>query len=486
MGKGSRLLIVFYTVVALWLSLYGFQAIVLTALYLRHRNRTSPLAEVADTDWPVTVVQLPVYNERYVVERLIDAAAALDYPPDKLIIQVLDDSTDETTQIATARAEYHRARGLDVRVIHRVDRQGYKAGALAEGLAQVDAEFAAVFDADFRPLPDFLRKTVAALLARPDAGMVQTRWSHLNQEYSYLTRAQSIALDGHFVVEQTARNRSGLLINFNGSGGVWRRACIDSAGGWQADTMTEDMDLSYRAQLAGWRTLYLPDVESPAELPAQMEAFKRQQARWAQGSVQCLRKLSAPILRSELAWRQKLMALVHVSGYLSQPLLVLLLVTLLPIFAEGQATPAFLITLAIASVGPPLLYAVAQAALHRDWLRRLGYLPGLLAVGAGMTWSTTRAVFQGLTSWGGVFKRTPKFRLEGRQGDWASSSYRLGADWTVFGEIALLLYAVITLLVALRHGQYGAAPFLLLYIVGYGVVAGSSVWQGRGVRRADI
>ncbi len=222
MGKGSQLLIAFYTVVALWLSLYGFQAIVLTALYLRHRHQASPLAEVADDDWPVTVVQLPVYNERYVVERLIGAAAALDYPPDKLIIQVLDDSTDDTRRSRWQGQSICLARGLDVRVVHRVDRQGFKAGALAEGLAQVDAEFVAVFDADFRPLPEFLRKTVAALLARPDAGMVQTRWSHLNQEYSYLTRAQSIALDGHFVVEQTARNRSGLLINFNGSGGCGR------------------------------------------------------------------------------------------------------------------------------------------------------------------------------------------------------------------------------------------------------------------------
>lgn len=479
------MLIAFYTVVALWLSLYGFQAIVLTVLFLRHRHQAAQAVDVADADWPVTVVQLPVYNERYVVERLIDAAAALDYPREKLIVQVLDDSTDDTTAIAVARAQHHRDHGIDVRVVHRTDRQGFKAGALAEGLAQVDAEYVAVFDADFRPLPDFLRRTVAALLARPDAGMVQTRWSHLNQEYSYLTWAQSLALDGHFVVEQTARNRSGLLINFNGSGGVWRRACIESAGGWQADTMTEDMDLSYRAQIAGWHTLYLPDVEAPAELPAQMEAFKRQQARWAKGSVQCLRKLSIPILRSNLAWRQKLMAFVHVSGYLSQPLLVLLLLTLLPIFWTGQATPAFLITLAIASVGPPLLYTVAQATLHRDWPRRLGYLPALLAVGTGMTWSTTRAVWQGLTSWGGVFKRTPKFRLEGRRGNWTSNAYRLGPDWTVVGEVGLLMYAIVTMVVGLLRGQYGAVPFLLLYAVGYAVVAGSSVWQGRGVRGAD-
>lgn len=476
------LLVALYAVVALWLSLYGFQALALTVLYFRHRRASSPAAAIAESDWPSVVVQLPVFNERYVVERLIDSAAALDYPRDRLIIQVLDDSTDDTTEIAAARAAFHRNAGIDVRVLHRDDRRGYKAGALAWGLRQVDGEFAAVFDADFRPRPDFLRRTIAALTARPDVGMVQTRWSHLNDEYSYLTHVQSLALDGHFVVEQTARNRSGLLINFNGSGGVWRRACIDDAGGWQADTMTEDMDLSYRAQLAGWHTLYLPDVDAPAELPAQMEAFKRQQARWAQGSMQCLRKLSPLILSSDLAWYQKLMSLVHISGYLSQPLIVLLLLTLLPILWVREATPSFLVALAAASVGPPLLYVVAQVALYSDWKRRFAYLPALLAVGAGMTWSTTRAVWLGLTSWGGVFKRTPKFRLEGRTGHWTSNAYRLGADWTVLGEIVLFVYAVATAGVAIVRGQYGMLPFLMLYVVGYAVVAASTLWQGRGAR----
>ncbi len=476
------MLVALYTVVALWLSLYGFQALALTLLYFRHRRVNVPVARPPEGEWPAVVVQLPVYNERYVVERLIDAAAGLDYPRDRLTIQVLDDSTDDTTDIAEARAAQHRAAGVDVRVLQRADRSGYKAGALAFGLAQTDAEFVAVFDADFRPKTDFLRRTVAAMLAHPRAGMAQTRWSHLNDEYSYLTHAQSLALDGHFVVEQTARNRSGLLINFNGSGGVWRRACIEDAGGWQADTMTEDMDLSYRAQLAGWRTLYLPDVDAPAELPAQMEAFKRQQARWAQGSVQCLRKLTPRILRSDLRWYQKLMALVHISGYLSQPLIVLLLLTMLPLLWTGQATPSFLLALVFASAGPPLLYAVAQAALYRDWKRRFLYLPALLAVGAGMTWSTTKAVWQGLTTWGGVFKRTPKFRIEGRAGRWNANAYRLRSDWTVLGEIALFVYAVLTAGVAILRGQYVALPFIMLYVIGYAVVAASSLWQGRGAQ----
>lgn len=476
------MLVALYTVVALWLSLYGFQALALTLLYIRHRRASVLVARPPEGEWPTVVVQLPVFNERYVVERLIDATARLDYPRGRLTIQVLDDSTDDTTAIAEARAAHHRAAGIAVRVLRRADRSGYKAGALAFGLAQTDAEFVAVFDADFRPKADFLRRTIAAMLPDPRTGMAQTRWSHLNDEYSYLTHAQSLALDGHFVVEQTARNRSGLLINFNGSGGVWRRACIEDAGGWQADTMTEDMDLSYRAQLAGWSTLYLPDVDAPAELPAQMEAFKRQQARWAQGSVQCLRKLTPRILRSDLRWYQKLMALVHISGYLSQPLIILLLLTMLPLLWTGQATPSFLLTLVFASAGPPLLYAVAQAALYRDWKRRFLYLPALLAVGAGMTWSTTKAVWQGLTSWGGVFKRTPKFRIEGRAGLWNGNAYRLPSDWTVLGEIALFVYAVLTAGVALLRGQYAALPFIMLYVVGYAVVAASSLWQGRGAQ----
>lgn len=469
---------VIYTLTLLWLSVYGFQALLLTLLYLRHRHEPLALAPVAET-WPRVAVQLPVFNEKHVVERLIDAAAALDYPRERLEIQVLDDSTDETTALAEARAAYHRARGVDVRVLRRPDRSGFKAGALAWGLAHTDAEFLAVFDADFRPRPDFLRRTIPALLARPRVGMVQTRWSHLNDVYSPLTRAQALALDGHFVVEQTARNRGGLLINFNGSGGVWRRACIEEAGGWQADTMTEDMDLSYRAQLAGWDSHYLPDVDAPAELPAQMEAFKRQQSRWAQGSIQCLRKLGPSILRSDLSLPQKLMALLHISSYFTQPLLVLLLLATLPLLWTAQSTPAFLMVFGLAGLGPPLLYVIAQVVLYTDWRQRVLYFPALLAVATGMTWSTTRGVFQGLARWGGTFRRTPKFNLEGRTGQWANSRYRLLPDATVLGEIVLMLYAAATVAVAVLREQYALIPFLTLYLAGYALVASSSLWQGR-------
>ncbi|OIO96602.1 MAG: hypothetical protein AUK03_03665 [Anaerolineae bacterium CG2_30_64_16] len=470
---------VFYGLLVFWLSLYGFQSFVLTYLYFRHRSERAQDAAVAAESWPQVAVQLPVFNERYVVARLIDAAAALDYPADRLEIQVLDDSTDDTTGLAEARAAFHRARGVNVQVLHRPVREGFKAGALAWGLTQTAAEYLAVFDADFRPHPDFLRRTIPSLVANSDAGMVQTRWSHLNEVYSPLTRAQSLALDGHFVVEQTGRNRAGLLINFNGSGGVWRRSCIESAGGWQADTLTEDMDLSYRAQLAGWRSLYLPDVDAPAELPPQMEAFKRQQARWAQGSVQCLRKLSGPILRSQLTGIQKLMALVHISSYLTHPLMILLLLASLPLLLQPGSAQAPFVGLGLASLGPPLLFVVAQSVLYPDWRKRVLYVPMLAVVGVGITWSTSRAVWQGLRHWGGTFRRTPKFRLEGKQGQWSGSIYRLLPDRAVWGELALLLYAALAVWVAWGHGNFGAIPFLMLYVCGFALVAGSSLLQGR-------
>lgn len=473
-----------HTLCVVFLSIYGIQAILLTLLYLRHRGAGLVGREPAAHEWPLVAIQLPVHNEMHVIERLIDAAAALDYPVDKLEIQVLDDSSDCTTKLAEDSAAYHRARGVDVKVLRRPTREGFKAGALAWGLHRTRAEFVAVFDADFSPRPDFLRRTVPALLACPTVGVVQTRWSHLNEDYSPLTRVQALALNGHFVVEQTGRNRSDLLINFNGSGGVWRRSCIEEAGGWQWDTMTEDMDLSYRAQLAGWRSLYLPDVDAPAELPPQMEAFKRQQARWAQGSTQCLRKLGPRILSSDLSWRQKLMALIHIGSYLTQPFMILLLLTTLPVLWSSHPASAVLGSLWLVGLGPPLLYVVAESRLYRDWARRLLYFPVLAAVFAGISWSTTRAVWEGSTRWGGTFRRTPKFMLEGHRGRWVDSTYRLLPDKAIFGEAFLMLYAIVAVWAAWSRHQYGAIPFLMLFVLGFGAVAGSGLWQG--LRRSQL
>jgi cellulose synthase/poly-beta-1,6-N-acetylglucosamine synthase-like glycosyltransferase len=478
------LLALVHATVATWLAIYGLNSLVLAFLYLLHRREAESTPSVDRSALPYVTVQVPVYNELHVVERAIDRVAALDYPHDRLQIQILDDSTDETSRLACARAALHHERGIDIAVLRRPDRGGFKAGALAWGLAQASGEYVAIFDADFCPSPDFLLQTIPHFLARPRLGLVQTRWSYLNADYSHLTQAQALALDGHFVVEQTGRCRSGLLMSFNGSGGVWRRSCIEESGGWKADTLCEDLDLSYRAQLAGWEFLYLPSVEAPAEVPPQVAAFKRQQSRWAQGTVQTLRKLAGPILRSRrLGWAQKGMALVHLSSYLAHVLLVVLLLLSLPLMLAPDGMQLPLDCLGLACLGPPLVYVISQQRLYPDWRRRLRAFPILALIGIGIAWSSTKAVWRGLTRWGGTFARTPKFRLEGKTGHWTDSDYRLQADSSTFGEIVLTLYALGTTAAALITGNYGMIPFLLLYAAAFGTVAGMGLAQAHAPRQ---
>ncbi len=473
-----RFLAFIHALIVLWLAIYGLHAFVLTALYLRRRRA---VAAPPTSDWdslPPVTVQVPVYNELHVVERAIDAMAALNYPHDRIEIQILDDSTDETTGLAQVRAAIHRQRGVNVTVLRRPDRDGFKAGALAWGLSRASGEYVAVFDADFCPHPDFLLRTIPYFLPNHRLGMVQTRWSYLNADYSPLTRAQALALDGHFVVEQGGRSRSGLLMSFNGAGGVWRRRCIEESGGWQADTLCEDLDLSYRAQLAGWECLYVSTVDAPAELPPQITAFKRQQSRWAQGSVQTLRKLVGPILCSRrLRPGQKAMALVHLSSYLAHGLMVMLLAVSLPLLLLPDSRQLSLSGLGLMCLGPPLVYAISQQELYPDWGRRLRALPFLILIGIGTAWSNTQAIWRGLTHWGGTFARTPKFRLVGRKGGWTDSSYRLSADSSVIGETLLTLYALITATVAYTTGNYGVIPFAVLYLAAFGTVAGLGLAQ---------
>lgn len=472
-----------YTITALWLAAYGLNAFILAFLYLRNRKRSSEPPPIELEALPTVTVQVPTYNERHVVARAIDAVAALDYPRDRLQIQLLDDSTDDTTDLARERAAFHRSRGLDISVLRRPEREGFKAGALSWGLARARGDFVAIFDADFRPKPDFLLRTVPHFLHRPHLGLVQTRWSHLNADYSPLTRAQAMAFDGHFVVEQTGRDRSGLLMNFNGTAGVWRKTCIRTSGGWQSTTLSEDLDLSYRAQLAGWETLYLPGVDAPAELPPQIAAFKRQQARWTQGSVQTLRKLMGPILRSpRLSLPQKSMALLHLSGYLAHALMVLLLITTLPLLLLGEKPPSLGNVGLLLSLGPLLIYAISQHALYPDWRRRLLTFPLLILVGVGIAWNNSVAVWRGLRRWGGPFARTPKFHVEGSSDHWSGSAYRLGIDKSVLGEGALACYALAAAAVAHATGRYGMLPFLLLYAAAFGTVAGVEIVQALGRR----
>jgi cellulose synthase/poly-beta-1,6-N-acetylglucosamine synthase-like glycosyltransferase len=468
--------VVLYVVIATWLSLYGFNLIMLSVLSLIHRKDQMVFAPLPSGEFPHVTVQLPIFNERYVVERLIDGAAALNWPHDKLHIQVLDDSTDETTGLARARAEFHRAHGVDVVVLHRNDRTGYKAGALAAGLAYSSSPFVAIFDADFVPEPGFLRRIIPAF-SSPDVGWVQARWIHINESYSPLTHAIALPMDAHFVIEQVARSRGGMTTIFNGSAGIWRRTCIDQAGGWQGDTLTEDADLSFRAQMFGWRGMMMPDVAATSELPIQIAALKQQYFRWAKGGAQTLRKLWIPVVKSRMPLWKKVTGLFQLSGYLIPPLVILLQVTWLPIILHPEWINGITTTiLSIATLGVPIEFALAQIILYRGDVRRILYLPIFMIVGTGMALNSARGVIQGLSGRNSEFMRTPKFRMEGESEAWKRSAYVISGDPTAFGEALMAGYAAFMIMEAWRSGNTGAIPFLLLYAAGFACVAiGSAV-----------
>lgn len=476
-----------YALCAILLSVYGLNNLILTWLYLRQRDRPSvQAARRANYPsnnplfCPSVTVQLPIYNELHTVERLLEAAAALDYPRDRLEIQLLDDSTDATRKVGARAVARLRAQGVNVAHVTRANRAGFKAGALAAGLTTAQGELLAIFDADFVPPQDFLTQVVPQF-ADPSVGCVQTRWGHLNRDYSVFTQTQALGVDGHFVVEQTARNRAGLFINFNGTAGVWRRACIEDAGGWQGDTLTEDLDLSYRAQLRGWRMAYLPDVVVPAELPAQISAFKQQQARWAQGSIQTAIKLLPILLRSDQPRAIKLEGSIHLTGYVVHPLMLLLVLLTLPMSFSRSWVLAVAPWLMMAAVGPPLMYIVAEIADGDGWGYRLRALPLLVLLGMGLALSNTRAVLRAVLGRRQPFRRTPKFALR-RAGDiWASSIYAMRGDGLAWAELGLAIFALA--LLASPGVHWGFAPWLLLYAGGFGYVAAVNLRQVREHRR---
>lgn len=439
----------FFTVLYIFslacLSIYGLQALVMSTLFLMKRKQNLP-TPLEPKIWPTVTVQLPVYNERYVIERLIDVVCQLDYPSERLSIQVLDDSTDKTTSLATHKVSFYRKRGVDISLLHRRNRSGFKAGALEAALPKARGDLIAVFDADFLPPTDFLKRMVPYLADDPQLGMVQARWSHLNADYNLLTRSQALSLDGYFVIEQTARSRSGLLFNFNGSGGIWRKACIQDSGGWQSDTLAEDLDLSYRAQLKGWRITYLPDVVIPAELPPQIAAFRQQQYRWTRGGVQVLRKYFSQLNANEqLSITQRVMAYIHLSGNITYVFVLIALISSLPVVLnKGHGIP-YLPWLSLAGLGGPVLLGLSQATLYRDWFRRLLHMPLLLCLRIGLTFSNTRAVLAGFRRNTGVFERTPKSRVEIQHDNWRKNKYRLRVDLDIIAELLLGIYSAITL-----------------------------------------
>ncbi|MBI4365164.1 MAG: glycosyltransferase [Candidatus Latescibacteria bacterium] len=438
------------------------------------RRRRKPIRpEPIPAAWPRVTVQLPLYNERLVAERLIDSVAALDYPADLLEVQILDDSTDETVERAAAAAAKHRARGVNVAVLHRDGRAGYKAGALAAGLERAGGELIAIFDADFVPEPDFLKRVVPHF-HDPDVGMVQARWSHLNRDRSLLTAAQAVMLDAHFFLEHEARMRSGLFFNFNGTAGVWRRSCIESSGGWTHDTLTEDLDLSYRAQLQGWRFVSLSGVGAPAELPIDVEAVKSQQRRWARGSIQTARKLLPAVLRSALPVRVKLEAVFHLTGNAAYPLLLLSGLLLLPVATAFPGTAprlaaALNVGVIVTGVVPVCIFLVAGriASGARGW-QILRDLAAALLIGAGLSWNNTGAVLQGLRRRVGDWERTPKTGDGGRRSDFKPYSPARSPGGRA--EVLLALGFAWMAAAAWRGGHAMSVPFLLLLFFGLGYV----------------
>ena len=450
----------------------------------RRRPRQAPPAPAV---WPKVAVQLPVYNERRVIERLIDAVAALDYPAERLDIQLLDDSTDETTRIAAAAVVRHRARGVPIRLLHRDDRSGFKAGALEAGLAATDAELVAVFDADFVPAPDFLRRMVPHF-GDPRVGMVQARWGHLNRGHSTLTAAQAVMLDSHFLLEHVTRMDGGLFFNFNGTAGVWRRHCIETAGGWSHDTLTEDLDLSYRAQMAGWTFVFDPGVESPAELPTDIEALKLQQRRWTKGSIQTARKVLPSLWRGRWPLRVKIEALFHLTSNFTYPLLLALALVLMPVLLGASTAEPWLVwtlqigVLLLGVVPVSIFLAVAQREAGRPARAILRDVGSALVIGVGMSVNNARAVLEGLGPAVGQWERTPK---TGSRRANAPAPYAAATRLAGRTELALAGYFAVLAAFALAAGEYRAVPFIVLLLAGFAGVGWGSLrasLRGAGAR----
>ena len=501
----AEVLLVFYCAAALLLALYGANCYVMLILFARRRRARVEeerallerfSREVPEEDLPVVTTQLPIWNERFVVERLLRAVCAFDYPADKHEIQVLDDSTDETTPLVARLVAQLRAEGHDVQHVHRADRAGFKAGALAEGLKTARGEYVAIFDADFVPPADFLRQTIPFLVLDPRAAFVQSRWGHRNREFSLLTMSQSIGIDGHFVVEQSSRAWNGLFLNFNGTAGVWRKAAIEDAGGWQPDTLTEDLDLSYRAQLAGWKARFLFDVVSPAEIPTDINAFKSQQRRWAKGSIQTAKKLLPTILRrADVGLFKKFQAVLHLTHYLVHPLILLMTLLVLPLLLWGAELftgwimiPLF-VTMGAALFAPSTLYAFAHAVAYGRVWTVFRYLPALMALGVGLAVNNTRGVLEALCGKSSGFVRTPKL---GDAAEHHSAPARSGLARTGYRPPVSRLFVLELLMGAwgfaafvsyLSLTKFLVGPIILIHAIGFTYVGLLSLLHDVRVRR---
>jgi cellulose synthase/poly-beta-1,6-N-acetylglucosamine synthase-like glycosyltransferase len=479
------LLLLPYFSVMIVLAIYGIHRYTLCYLYFKYRRNDNPNPLSHFEELPRVTIQLPIYNEQFVIDRLIEAICAIDYPQDRLEIQVLDDSTDETQQVAAGIVARYAALGHPIEYIHRTNRHGFKAGALDAGLKVAKGEFIAIFDADFVPPSDWLMKVIHHF-AEPEIGMVQTRWTHLNRDYSLLTRIEAILLDGHFVLEHGARYRSGDFFNFNGTAGMWRLKAISDGGGWQHDTLTEDTDLSYRSQMAGWKFKYLPDVECPSELPIEMTAFKTQQARWAKGLIQTSIKLLPRIFRSDVPRRIKIEAVYHLTANLSYPLMIVMSALLIPAmicrFYQGwfQMLLIDVPLFTASSFSIAVFYLASQRELYpKTWMRTFLYLPFLMALGIGLTVTNTKAVMEALLGIKSAFVRTPKYRVAQKGEKSQAAKYRKRLVLAPWIELLIGCYFLLAILYTFSNRNYFTAPFLILFVVGYWYTGLMSLLQGR-------
>jgi cellulose synthase/poly-beta-1,6-N-acetylglucosamine synthase-like glycosyltransferase len=478
------LLIIYYAMLAVVATVMGYRALLVVRYYRRAGDDPPPAGRFGTE--PFVTVQLPIYNERYVVERLLDSVAAIDWPRDRLEVQLLDDSTDDTRHVAAAKVAELRASGLDIVHLHRTDRRGYKAGALAEATPKARGAYIAVFDADFVPEPDFLRKTMDHF-TDTSVGFVQTRWSYLNRDYGVLTQGMGMLLDGHFVLEQTTRSRGGYIFNFNGTGGVWRRRAIDAAGGWHDDTICEDTDLSYRAHLAGYRGVFLRDVPCPSELPVQVAALKSQQHRWAKGLTECFLKLMPLLWRSRLPLHKKIDASFHLGANLAFPASLFMTVVALPVMllrmqglgATGLATAIDTFVFGLVVVTQLLFYAVATREIHANWWSRLRFLPFFPLVGVGLAVNNARGVFEALFGHRTEFVRTPKLGVLGRDVRVAEQRARTYAGvrelLQPLLEVGFGVYYVQMAFVQLRHSLILSAAITLVLSAGLFTMGGATL-----------
>jgi cellulose synthase/poly-beta-1,6-N-acetylglucosamine synthase-like glycosyltransferase len=481
----DRLMIFPYFAVMILLALYGVHRYTMCYLYFKYKKNYKPDPPNHFDELPRVTVQLPIFNEQFVIDRLVEAVCAMEYPSDKLEIQVLDDSTDETQEVAAGIVARYAALGHPIVYIHRTNRHGFKAGALDAGLKVTNGEFVAIFDADFVPPPDWLMKVIHHF-AEPGIGMVQTRWTHMNRNYSMLTQIEAILLDGHFIIEHGARVRTGDYFNFNGTAGMWRIKAIEEGGGWQHDTLTEDTDLSYRSQMAGWKFKYLPEVECPSELPIEMTAFKTQQARWAKGLIQTSIKVLPLMFKSDVPRKIKIEAVYHLTANLSYPLMVIMTAFLMPAmicrFYQGWFQMLLfdvpLFTASTASIG--VFYLMAERELFpKTWWKTFLYLPVLMALGIGLTVTNSKAVMEALFGIKSAFVRTPKYRVAKKGEKSQAAKYRKRLKLTPWIELLIGCYFFAAILYTFSNHNYFTAPFLILFVIGYWYTGLMSLLQGR-------